>query len=409
MTSKCKNKCKTDTYNLFYDDFSNGFAPSTPDSPYNYFFGLADAAGGVTVAPNNVTINSSPFTFTSPFIIDDFKYAVISKNYYNAPLQGELVFETIMSSQQTGLEGLPDYLKAIDGGVTGVNDVNSDFRLSCGIFALFDLKSTWLTLAFTVTNEDVYIDYGVTDAGKPEWGGTDPDYNAFANIIPVAKRNVADPLNDYTKLAIAYNYGENYIRYLVNDIEVYRVNRLGYPLERKYAGINYNNPGQLNPPSKMVRPTELTFVFGNTSGMSYYNPHNPSNLQNAALVPLLSFLGTTPYSDPNVTNVDGTNKPATFLASYNQEGMNGTLFGQGNNVSYKYFSVYLNAQKEKVGILKGLHCCKENVLLTVCDQDKINGVNASTNVSEYKCKGCIENCNPCLLGNKCECYSSSSD
>ena len=88
--------------------------------------------------------------------------------------------------------------------------------------------------------------------------------------------------------------------------------------------------------------------------------------------------------------------------------MNGTNFGQGNNVSFKYFSVYLSAQKEKVGFLPGLHCCKERVLLSVCQQDQINGVNASANVSTQQCKGCIQNCNPCLLGNKCSCYVANN-
>ena len=99
MSSKCKSKCRTDTYNLFYDDFSKGFAPSTPESPYKYvsippILPLAnDAAGGVTVTPGNVTINSSPFTFTYPIVdIDGIKYVITFKNQYNAPLEGELVF-----------------------------------------------------------------------------------------------------------------------------------------------------------------------------------------------------------------------------------------------------------------------------------------------------------------------------
>ena len=126
MSSCSKSKCKTDTYNLFYDDFSQGYDPNSPNSPYAFFAPFSqDAAGGVVVSKNSLTINSSPFTWTYPSAFDDLKYAVLSKNTYNAPLSGELVFETIMASQQTGLSGLPDYLKAVDGSVTGVNNVNS--------------------------------------------------------------------------------------------------------------------------------------------------------------------------------------------------------------------------------------------------------------------------------------------
>ena len=311
-----------------------------------------------------------------------------------------------MSSQQTNINsGLPDYLKSVNGSLTGVT--NPDGRLCSSAFVMSDLEVTGLSIGFVLSNEDIYLTYKISPFNKPSYGGPGPDYNSFIDIVPLAKRNVDDPLNDYVKLSIGYNYEQNYIRLSINDIEVYRLNRIGYPTERKYCVSNFNTPGQPQPPSRLIRPTSLTIVAGNFSTIYMYNAQNPGNVSNAGLVDL-TLGGVFPMSNPNVTNVDGTNKPATFLAQYNQEGMNGTNFGQGNNVSYKYFSVYLSAKKEKVSVLKGLHCCKEKTVLSVCEQDKINGVNASSSVSKYTCKGCVENCDPCLLGNKCECYVSSN-
>ena len=273
------------------------------------------------------------------------------------------------------------------------------------IFFIADLIQTNLVFTFVLTNEDIYVGYEISPFGKVEFGGPGPDYNACGNLVPIRKRDVCDPIGDFVKLAIGYNYAENIVRWLINDQEVYRINRLGFPIERKYRNGNDNVPGELNPPSKLGRPTQLVFGIVNGNGMAEHNAQNPSNLSNPGLVDL-SLGGYFPSSDPNVTNVDGTNRPNTYLAYYNQPPMNGTNFGQGNNVSYKYFSVYLSADKKEVGVLPGLHCCKEKVLLSVCEQDTISGVNASNNVSKYKCKGCVTNYNPC--SGKCSCYSSSA-
>ena len=366
----------TQNCNLFYDDFSNGFSPNTPTSPYQYFTPTStDAAGGITASKNNLTIRSSPYTYTAPTPLDSIKYAVVTKNYFNAPSTGELVFETIMSAQQTGLSGLPDYLKSTDGGVIGVNNVNSDVRLSYGYFAIGDLITTLLICGFILTNEDIYVTYVRPPFGKVQYGGPGPDYNSFECIIPVRKRNVIDPSNDFVKLSLGYNYTENYIRYSINDEEVYRINRLGFPIERQYEILNNNTPNQLNPSTQLLRPTQFGFAILNESNMSAYNPQNPGNLQNAGLVDLTAG-GTLPQSDPK-PNVDGTNKPCAFLAQYNQEGMNGTLFGQGVNTSFKYFAVYTLNPFPGPLVFPDIHSNKQKILITTAQENAINGVNST--------------------------------
>ena len=361
---------------LFYDDFSNGFDPSSPSSPYMFFSPATnDAAGGVTVAPNNLTIYSSPYTVTFPFFADNLKYSFLSKKYYEAPSQGEIVFETIMSAQQTGLENLPDYFKAINGSVTGVNNVNSDHRSCCSYFAIGDVISTYLVFGVLLTNEDIYFVYERSFFAKAEYGGPYSNYDSSIQYVPLGKRNVFSPLSDFVKASVAYNYAENYILVSLNDQVAYTTSRLGYPLEKKYGTGNFNQPGQLNPSCHLLRPTALFFAILNGSALSEANPQNPGDLSNAGLVDM-TLGGLFPQSDPNGTNVDGTNKPALFLAPYNAVGLNGTLFGQGVNSSFKYFSVYTLKPNGQVIFSNGNNQSND-IALSPAQQNQINGVNST--------------------------------
>jgi hypothetical protein len=358
---------------LFYDDFSNGYAPNTNNSPYFLFPGANDAAGGITVQQNNLTIRSSPYTLTSPTFLNILNYVALSKASYVAPNKGELVFETIMSLQQTGLNNLPAYLKASNGNVTGVNNANEDMRLSHGGLYIIDL-ATQMMCGFTVTNEDINAAYIILPLNKPQFGGAGPDYDAFVENVTIMKRNVANPLGDYVKLSIGYNYAENYIRWSVNDIEKYRINRLGYPIDRKYRINDFNTPGQLASPSKILRPTGFNLLFGTGNAMGAFNPQNPGNVSNAALVDVTS--GSIPSSNPNVTNVNGTCLAASFLAPYNAIGMVGTNFGQGCDISVNYLSVYTLTQPGPFIFSNG-NSNSNNIALSPEDQNEINGVNST--------------------------------
>lgn len=80
--------------------------------------------------------------------------------------------------------------------------------------------------------QDIYAFYVQLPFNHTEWGETGPNYIYFNNAIPVAKRNTADPDNDYVKLAIEYNRRDYYVRWIVNHIEVFRVNRLECPRKK---------------------------------------------------------------------------------------------------------------------------------------------------------------------------------
>ena len=404
---------------LFYDNFSCGFAPDackcdcngTPSvSPYEYFeipgsVKGDDAVGGIDGCPGKVCIRSTPFTNTSPSGLDRVKFLVYQKEPYNAPKLGsEIVYEGIISAQQTGLENfsrVSPVLGATAGApLYGVNNVFEDLRLSsAGINVLDEVNQ--LVFNFGLTNEDIYAVYERLPLGRKEWvGPAATNYDSYGQVIPVGKRNIADPLNDFVKLAIAYNYKENYVRWLVNDQEVFRLERLGFPLERETRVYQMGTTGSFPDPDSLLRPTQLKYGFGTFSNMGFYNPQNPGGFDNTGLVNLSATpfgAGTDFTVNPLVTNVNGTLIQADYLSSYPLAGLNvnGTNFGQGAILCIKYLTVYLLAEEKEVREFKGLRCCKDGVLESRCCQNTVPGVNASDDLLKLKCKGKINDCDPC--------------
>lgn len=415
-TTRCQEKCGTGALTLFYDDFSSGFIPETAGSPYTYFsapagglFAANDAAGGVTAGYQSLTINSTPFRYTDPTGLDHVKYLVFQRRPYNAPKKGaEIIYEGVISVQQTGLSVIPQVLQSTSGGITGVNNVNSDIRLASAAINCLD-PETLMVFDFLVSNEDIYAFYERLPFNRTEWGGSGPNYIGFSHAIPVAKRDSADPGNDFVKLAIAYNYKGNYIRWIINDVEVFKVNRIGYPLERKYRILEHNNVGQISSPARLIRPTQLQYGFGTLSLMDMYNPQNPGQVPNAALVDL-TVGGLLPDTDPIVTNINSTTKAPVFLSPYLPGGFpgfsgSGTNFGQGVILRIKYITVYIVAPEETTGEFPGLHNCKNEILISRCCQNRFNGVNSQTDLICQKCEGTINDCDSCEgLTGKCGCH-----
>lgn len=387
--NKCDTKCKIGKFTLFYDDFRCGFQPDNCNSPYT-FIPLGDTIsndGQILTHPECLTINSSPYMFTSPLTpIDHLKFFTTLKTPFNAPKQGEIVFECIVSLLQTGLAGVPQSI--IGSPITGVNNVNSDLRLASGKFAISD-HHTMLDFGFLLTNEDIYISYELLPLSQ--------NHTGFIQTIPIGKRNIADPLNDFVKLAIGYNEHDNYVRWSINDVEVYRINRLGFPLQRNTRIIQYDQPNTFPSPSTLSIPRRFTAGFGTVSFMDGYQPQNPGAVPNAGL---LDFSASE--VNPLQTKVDGSLLPATFLALYNSAGFNGSNFGQGAILRLKYFTIYLIAPEQRSGCFTNLSCCKQSLLLSRCQQNAIPGVRSADNLYQYQCRGYIDNDDECCE-HQCNC------
>lgn len=392
--------CAIGKLTLFYDNFSQGFNPTDTSSPYILFGvpGVFVANDGTTSITNGeLTINSSPFTFSGPGPVDHVKYLAALKDAFNVPVNGEIVYEGIMSAQQTGLSNVPTLLQATGGSLSGVSNANSDLRLANGNFLFADL-TTHIIGGFFLTNEDIYVNYSLGPEGMTAFGGTMPNYHGFSANVPVAKRNTANPLSDYVKLAIAYNYRLNTLRWLINDVEVYRVDRLGFPLERKYNFLDFNGIGANAFPSELIRPKQFLPAFGTSNSMDGYNPQNPGQVPNVGLVNL-----GTPYEvDPIVTSPLGDGVPASFITSYPLTS-DGTNFGQGAIIKIKYIAVYLLAPEKELRSFPDLCCYKKKELISRCVQNSIPGVNSANSLYHTKCKGCIKNCDNCEQSQVLDC------
>lgn len=391
---------------LYYDNFSQGFDPASPSSPYD-FISLSGAVsftsndGVATTRNNELTITSVPFTFTFPFMIDGIKYVVQSRDLFNIPVDGEFVVETIMSAEQTGLKGLPGNLQASPGSLDGVNNANVDPRLAAAIFGLGDTAQQ-ISFTFLLTNEIIYAFYTLNPYNMTAYGGPVANYHSWGNTIPLAARDGSNPLGDFVKLAVAYNYRENYVRWIINDIEAYRINRIGFPLERKFRTFDVNGTGGAPFPDTLIRSSQVGFAFGTSSIMDLYNPINPGQIPNSGLVNLNS-----PFMvDPIVTDPFGGSIPATYVSPYNGPGLTGTLFGQGLIMKMKYIATYILAREKELRTFPDLCCYKSKLLLSRCQQDAIPNVNSSDSLFYTKCKGYIKNCDDCAPQTElCSCSS----
>jgi hypothetical protein len=249
---------------------------------------------------------------------------------------------------------------------------------------------------FALSNANIFAYYEKTPALTRN---PDPseNFDAWTHLIPVGKRNIANPAEDYVKLAIAYNYKENYVRWIVNDEEVYRINRIGYPLERKYRGIEFGVVGQLPDPVKLTRPKTLSFGFGTFTNFANFTPINPGQFDNAGLIGYADVVSAA--VNPVRTNINGTLQQYPFISPYATfvvpQGYTGTNFGQGVNLCIKYVAVYILAPEEVHRAFKGIACCETRILETRCCQNTLHGVNASDDLVATKCRGKIDDCDPC--------------
>lgn len=356
-----KSDKKTNRIVLYTDNFSSGVIPGQSNSPYQFLFAPAGMEGVVTARTNLLKVSSSPYTTTSPDVFDHLKYLVYQSEPYIAPDNNlELCYESVMNGQQTFPETIP-----FPYSLTGVNNARNDPRLCCSALAAVDLVS--LVVADIIfTNEGIFAIYERLPFNRPPWNPQGHEYQAFTHIIPLAKRTTGD----YTKVMIAYNKTQGYIRWLINGQEKFRVNKLGYPIERQYRVLDHGGTPEL------VRPNQFSMGFGNFSLMDMYNPNNPGGLNNAGLVDLTS--GIYPTVNPLVTTQKGDPIPATYIEAYTPTN---TIFGQGCVLNMVYNTVYIQQENECVLCGISAHCCE--IVVTEAYLNSLPGV--LTNRSIVKC------------------------
>ncbi len=255
-------------YRITWDDFSDGFLTSGPEARWTYLTAgpfIADD-GIVTTSTKGLRVVSrgtNPYTGEPAFVhtvsqeddngsglpgsLDHIKWLVYANHQASSGYQGfdavpghELSGETWISGRTYGTERHP-----FGGGVRNPDD---DLRLASVAVSVSD-PETSIVFDFFVTNKKIYAFY----ERLPEARATLGNYAAFSAMIPVAQR--FSPVDQH-HLKSCYDQARGVARWLVDDKEVHRVDRLGYRPARKYLTLDHGGVETL------VKPRQLNFGMG---------------------------------------------------------------------------------------------------------------------------------------------------
>ncbi|MFT3776177.1 MAG: DUF6081 family protein [Minicystis sp.] len=130
----------------------------------------------------------------------------------------ELACEARVSGQVFGTHGHPF-------GHQAVWDPDADPRLGAVATSAFD-PETFMIFNFLLTNEVIYAFYEHPPFARDVYG----NYAAFTYAIPVAMRC---PYQEHD-LKIAYDKAAGRVRWLVDGVEVYRVEAIGARIDRHF-------------------------------------------------------------------------------------------------------------------------------------------------------------------------------
>jgi uncharacterized protein DUF6081 len=313
------------TYNVVWDDFSKGFTVGDVGTAAKWFYfgagpfvgndGVATTSNkGLRVAPpaTNPATGLPAFSLTlgqegasdNPFGlpggIDHVKWLVYANAISSAGYPGfdavpgrELTFDSWVNGQSYGNEQHPFG--------SAVADPDDDIRLAASAMPTIDFE-TYLVSDFFLTNKRIYAVYERLPFGRT---ATD-NYAAFTYAIPVADRKPGQQHH----LTIGYDRSANVIRWLVNDVEVFRVTRPGFRLpSRQYMILDHGGEER----DVACRQRDL--------GLGMFTLLDAGNPSQQALVQLSSAPGF--YFSTTL----GSPTPQTFLDPLSQPGSR--IWGEG--------------------------------------------------------------------------------
>lgn len=327
---------------LDYDTFQT-FTPilatsnSKNETAYKYFAlsppyapsGNANDAT-VTASVNGLLINATPqpFTFNAGGNIlgtvfggiDHVKYLVYKNKTYTLPDNGdEFKYEMQLATQ---LNPMPDPLNAEFATLTtdpgGIKNLADDPRLGSMAMNMLD-PVTLSVFDIFVTREGVWGLYEQLPFNKPGWfaaysaphiptpSAPSPvaplptDYQAYTHMFPLLKREQFSPMTNFVTVAIAINKKYNYVRFLVNGIEKFRISNYGLPLDRTYRVLDHGGP----PKQTTLNTIQCGFGLFTLLDMHLprdYDPNNNPVVNDASLVQI----GTSnQYIHPRTTDYAG--------------------------------------------------------------------------------------------------------
>ncbi|WP_405619773.1 DUF6081 family protein [Streptomyces sp. NBC_01511] len=309
-------------YRIVWDDFAGGFRTEGKDArwfhvaggPYRADDGIVTTERGelsVRARGSHPVTGEPMFTQTIPaenpvgmpgsgdhakFIAYTSHVATSGHPGFDAHDGYELLFETRLSGRTFGTAGHPFG--------DAVLDAEDDLRLASAMMLTTD-PQTSVSFDFVVTNKRIYAWYGRPTFLRGELG----DYASFAHTVPLADREPGDSHD----LSIGYDRAAGVVRWLLDGREVFRVDRIGFRLDRDTATLDEGGEETL------VRPRQLN------PGLGLLTLLDASWPTDKGLVRLSAPRHTT-YYRPSV----GAPRAQTFADEESTDG--GRLFGQGASV-----------------------------------------------------------------------------
>jgi hypothetical protein len=279
------------SYHVVWDDFKAGFSANAPGAKWlNFTVGPFVADDGlITTSPHGLFVESSgvnALTGAPAFVktmgqdtgalsaFEHVKWLVIMNHVSTKGFAGfdavpgqELTCEARISGRVYGTEHHP-FGKA-------VVDPDADPRLGCVATSAFD-PETFLIFNWLVTNEVLYAWYE-----RPTFArGTFGDYAAFSYAVPVLP---LEPFEEHD-LAIAYDKAGGKVRWLVDGVELFRVDALGTRIDRRFMLLDRGGSDVIASPDQLdcamgtfdfldgFGPTDRGLVQVDPDPGTYFNP-----------------------------------------------------------------------------------------------------------------------------------------
>ena len=318
----------------FEDDFSAGFSADGSNAKWFYFAAgpyvgndgiVSTSSNGLRVVSSGTNPRTGKPMFTKTLGQEDDA----NDNPFGLPGGVDHVKWLAYTTHQSSTPGVTGYDASVGQVLSGhmrisgrtfgtqghpfgraVKTPNDDLRLASVAFNSIDFES-WMVFDFFLTNERIYALYERLPFGQT----ADHNYAAFTYQIPLQERKAAD-VHD---LRIAYDRSAGVVRWLVDGQEKFRVDKIGYRIDRKYMTIDHGGV------EESVAPRQLNF------GMGMFTILDGDLPSGKALVRLSNAPNF--YFDPS----QGEPTPQTFADEDSQA--SSRLFGQGAELRVQRVSV----------------------------------------------------------------------
>ena len=248
-----------------WDTFKTGFSVGAPGSPAKWFYfaaaGFVGDDGIATTSPSGLSVRSSA-TFEGhpafaktvaqeqssglPGGFDHVKWLVYMNHFASTGVPG---FDAVSGQQvvcQSTIGGR-SFGNAQHPFGSAVTNPDNDPRLAAMAMNVIDLD-TFMVFDMFFTNQGIYALYEHLPFARASFGGPYNEYAAFTYVIPIASRTPGDTHD----LAVAYDKQAGVVRWLVDGKEKFRVDRIGFRIDRKFMLLDHGgddtdfSPNQLD-------------------------------------------------------------------------------------------------------------------------------------------------------------------